>query len=115
MKESTKGALLSALVYPGLGQLLLGARFSGVLFAVLTTTGLLIFIYRLTIRISRAMDQILPALTGNLGDLRKIFAIIDQSTYSDWSGEIISLMVVVICWGASIIHAYWVGCRLDRT
>jgi len=115
MKESTKGALLSALVYPGLGQLVLGAKFSGVLFAVLTTGGLLVIIYRITIRAYRALDQILPALTGDFGDLRKIFTILEQSTYPGWSGEIFCLTFVFICWGASIIHAYWVGCRLDRT
>ena len=115
MKESIKGALLSALVYPGLGQLILGAKFKGISFAVLTTAGLLVIIYRMTIRIYRALDLILPALTGNFGDLPKILTILDQSTYPDWSGEIISLIVVVICWGASIIHAYWLGCRLDRT
>ena len=115
MKESTKGALLSALVYPGAGQLVLGAKISGVLFAAITTAGLLAVVYRLTIRINQAFDQILPALTGDFGDLRKSFLILDQSAYSCWSGEIFSLIGAFICWCVSIIHAYWVGCQLDRT
>ena len=115
MKESTKGALLSALVYPGLGQLVLGAKVSGVFFAVLTTTGLLLILYRITIRVYRALDQILPELTGRFGDLRNVLALVDQSTYPGWTVEIISLILVFVCWGASILHAYWVGSRLDRT
>ena len=115
MKESTKGTLLSALVYPGLGQLVLGAKWSGLSFAVLTTAGLLVIIYRLTIRIYLALTQIPYTLTGNLRDLGKIFTIIDQSAYPDWSTELFCLIIVAICWVASIIHGYWAGRRLDRT
>lgn len=114
MKESTQGALLSALVYPGLGQLVLGAKVSGVFFAALTTTGLMVILYRLTIRVYRALDQILPALTGKFEDLRNILAMVDQSTYPNWTVEIISLILIFVCWGASIVHAYWAGRRLDR-
>ncbi len=115
MKESTKGALLSALVYPGLGQLVLGAKLSGAFFAASTTAGLLVILYRLTVRIYRALDQILPELTGKVGDLRNVLAVLDQSTYPSWSVEKISLIVVSACWAASVIHAHWVGTRLDRT
>ena len=115
MKESTKGALLSALVYPGLGQLVLGSKITGVGFAIITSAGLLVIIYRITKRIYQSMDLILPMLTGKIGDIRKVLDLINQSTYPDWSGELISLTVIVICWLAAIMHAYWVGCRLDRT
>jgi TM2 domain-containing membrane protein YozV len=45
MKESTKGVLLSGLVYPGLGQLILGRITTGIIFILLTTTGFFIFIH----------------------------------------------------------------------
>ncbi len=115
MKESTKGALISALVYPGLGQLVLGSKRSGVLFTGLTTVGLLVIIYRITMRFYLALDQIPTILTGNLQDLGKIFTILDQSAYPDWSTESKCLLIVAVCWVASIIHAYWAGSRLDRT
>ena len=115
MKESTKGILLSALVYPGLGQLVLGSKWSGILFAGLTTAGLLVIIYRLSIRFYLALDQIPTILTGDLRDLGRIFTIIDQSAYPDWSIECYGLLIVAICWVTSIIHACWAGNRLDRT
>jgi hypothetical protein len=65
MKESTKGVLLSGLVYPGLGQFVLEAKFSGVLFAILTTAGLLVIFYRLTVRIYHALDPILSRPRSN--------------------------------------------------
>jgi hypothetical protein len=39
MKNSTKGMLLSGLIYPGLGQLILGHVFSGIIFVLLATIG----------------------------------------------------------------------------
>ena len=115
MKESTKGALISALVYPGLGQLVAGSKWSGISFASLTTAGLLVIIYRITMRFYLALDQIPSILTGNLRDLGKLFTILDQSAYPDWSIELYGLILVAICWIGSIIHAYWAGSRLDRT
>ena len=115
MKESTKGSLLSALVYPGLGQLVLGSKWSGVLFTSLTTVGLLVIIYRMTMRFYRSLDQIPTLLTGDPHDLGKLFTILDQSAYSSWSTELGCLLIVAVCWVASIIHAYWAGSRLDRT
>ena len=115
MNESTKGALISALVYPGLGQMVQGLKWSGVLFASLTTVGLLVIIYRITIRFYLSLDQISTVLTGNLQDLGKIFTILDQSAYSGWSTELSCLLIVAVCWVVSIIHAYWAGSRLDRT
>ena len=65
MKESTKGALLSLLVYPGVGQLALGLRISGVFFAGLATAGLLVIIFRITLRFFHALDPILLSLADN--------------------------------------------------
>jgi TM2 domain-containing membrane protein YozV len=46
MKKSIKGVLLSGLVYPGLGQFILGHITTGIIFILLTTAGFFIFICR---------------------------------------------------------------------
>jgi len=114
MKESTKGALLSFLIYPGLGQLVLGFKSSGVLFAVLSTTGLLVIIYRFTLRIFHAIDPILSSLANNTLSLSKIIEIVNESSYDSWRVESISLVFLFLCWIAAGVHAHLAGGRIDR-
>ena len=114
MKESTKGALLSFLVYPGVGQLVLGLKFSGILFAVLTTAGLLVVIYRITLRAFHALDPILSSLADHTLNFSKIIEIINHAPYDSCRIEGISLVFLVLCWIAAGVHAYLAGGRIDR-
>ena len=114
MKESTKDALLSALVYPGLGQLVLGSKLSGAFFAVLTTAGLLVIIYRITVRIYHALDPLLSALAENTLNWSKLIEIVNLSPYDSWRVEAISLVFLLSCWVAAGVHAYLAGQKIDR-
>ena len=114
MKESVKGALLSALVYPGLGQLVLGSKMSGALFAVSATAGLLVVIYRLTVRIYHAIDPILVSLADNTLNWHKLCEFVNRPPYDNWQVEAISLVFLLSCWVAAGVHAYIAGLRIDR-
>jgi hypothetical protein len=114
MKESTKGALLSFLVYPGLGQLVLGFKSSGVFFAVLATFCLLVIVYRLTMRIYQALDPMISLLANNSLSLSKTIEILNQSSYSSWRVEGLSLAFLMFCWIAAGLHAVLAGGRIDR-
>ncbi len=114
MKESTKGVLLSGLVYPGLGQFVLEAKFSGVLFAILTTAGLLVIFYRLTVRIYHALDPILSLLANNTLNWNRFIAILSHSSYDSWQIEGISLVLFLDCWVLASLHAFFVGQKIDR-
>ena len=114
MKESTKGALLSVLVYPGLGQLVLGLKISGVLFAVSATAGLLVILYRITLRFFHALDPILSSLADNSLNLSKFFEIVSRSPDDSWRVEGISLLCLLLCWIAAGLHAYLAGQRIDK-
>lgn len=114
MKESTKGALLSALVYPGLGQLVLGLKSSGALFAILTTAGLLVIIYRITVRIFQALDPIVSSLAEKALTWSKFIEIGSHSSYDSWQVEGISLVFLLLCWIAAGLHAYLAGRKVDR-
>ena len=114
MKDSTQGALLSLLVYPGAGQLALGLKTSGILFAVLATAGLLVIIFRITVRIFQALDPILSSLADNSLNSSKFFEILNRSPYDSWQVEGISLGFLLLCWIAAGLHAYLAGRRIDQ-
>jgi hypothetical protein len=113
MKESTKGALLSLLVYPGLGQLLLGLRFSGVLFAVLATAGLLVIIYRITLRMLHALDPILSSAADKTLQWNELVKILRHGRYDSWQVEGICLIFLLVCWMVAGVHAYIAGRKID--
>ena len=114
MKQATKGALLSGLVYPGTGQLFLGRMICGLAFIVLVTLSLGILIYRIAIRIYLIMDQMLLMRANNTLDYRKLIDLLNRAGYTNWDVELISLIVVVCCWVVSIVHAYYLGLNAER-
>ena len=107
MKDSVKGMLLSGLVYPGVGQLVVGSKLIGAGFVFATTAGLFIIIYRLTRRIYQAIEQLL--LTGETPKIATFIELIGQSTYKNWRVEGFCLILVLCCWVVSILHAYLIG------
>ena len=113
MKPSTKGAFLSGLVYPGAGQMYLGRIFSGLACISLVTIGLGVFIYRVAKRIYFAIDPAIPMWENNTLSFQKFIKLIDQAEYANWNLELICLGVVVFCWIASVVHAYFLGKHLD--
>lgn len=105
--------LLSGLVYPGLGQLVLGRAFSGVLFIILATAGLIVFIYGIFQRAARGMDEILPLLANNELDFNTLKELVSRHSAGGWEAETISLIGIAGCWLAAIVHAYFVGRKLN--
>jgi TM2 domain-containing membrane protein YozV len=114
MKNSTKGMLLSGLVYPGLGQLILGHVVSGIIFVLLATTGFTILLYRIMQRISGAIDQILPLLADKKLDLNTLIKLLNRHPAGGWGLENISLIGIIGCWLLAIGHAYLAGKKIDR-
>ena len=106
--------LLSGLVYPGLGQLILGHVFSGVALVLLATTGFSIFLYRIMQRLWRVIDQILPLLAEKKLDVHTLIELLNQDPAGGWWLENISLIGVVGCWLFAVGHAYFVGRKIDR-
>jgi hypothetical protein len=113
MKESTRGVLLSGLVYPGIGQLILGQVTAGVLFILLTTAGLFAFIYRIVQRAVSGIDEILPLLANNEIDINTLNEQLSRDSAGGWGAEIISLIGVASCWLAAMVHAYFAGKKID--
>lgn len=114
MKESTKGMLLSGLVYPGLGQLILGRVLWGIVFVFFATAGFIVLIYRIIQRSARVADQILPLLADDNIDLNSLKDLLGRNFTGGWGLENACLAVIVGCWLVAIVHAYYVGKKIDR-
>jgi hypothetical protein len=97
MKNSTKGMLLSGLVYPGLGQLILGCVFSGIIFALLATAGFSVLLYRIVQRTLRVIDQILPLLADKRLDVHALVELLNRDFAGGWRLENICLIGIAVC------------------
>ncbi len=114
MKRSTKAVLLSGLVYPGLGQMVLGSKGIGAAFMALTTAGIAGMVYSVAKRASSMADQIMPTLGKGASGIETLLKMSRPPTTEGASLENASLVVVACCWAASAIHAYLLGKRLER-
>jgi TM2 domain-containing membrane protein YozV len=113
MKASTRGMLFSGLVYPGLGQMILGRMTSGIILALLATVTFVVLIYRVAERVYRLIDQILPLLADNALDVATLKELLSRDADGGWGVEKICLIGLVICWLVAIGHAYFVGKKID--
>lgn len=109
MKSSIKGVLLSGLVYPGAGQVVMGRWFSGYFFIILTTAGLGLLMYRIYIRVLFILTEVIPQITPDISIMTKISSILTQAPYTSWRLESYCLSFVGCCWLAAVVHAYIVG------
>ena len=105
--------LLSGLVYPGVGQLTLGRVPAGIVFICLTTAGLIVLIYRVVQRAVHVVDKLLPLLADNNVDVTTLNETIRRDSAAGWGLETISLAVIVSCWLLAIVHAYFIGKKID--
>lgn len=107
MNKATKAALLSALLFPGLGQMYLKRYARGLILMVLILAGLGVWIADATVRALRELDRM--QIQGGLVDPT---AIAGRAAASAASGEWYSpllLPMIVVCWLLSVIDAYRLG------
>jgi TM2 domain-containing membrane protein YozV len=114
MKASTRGMLLSGLVYPGLGQMLLGHKLTGIMLILGTSAGLIVLTYRLVQRTYRIMEQAIPRLADEALDLQTLKDLVERCSAGGWGVEVICLIGITGCWLLAIVHAYFIGRKIDR-
>nr|WP_315398469.1 DUF6677 family protein [uncultured Duganella sp.] len=106
MKPSTKAALVSALIFPGLGHLVLKRPMRGCLFIVpaLLAIG---FLLRTTLALASALVAEIDS--GKLAlDPLDILARIHASGVDNPATNAASL-VILLCWVGSVADAFWLG------
>lgn len=114
MKPSTKGAILSGLGFPGVGQILLGRKWEGTGFIIVTSVAILAVLYSAVQRIPLILEKLIPEMErGNL-TLAMIFKETHRITAMGGTAlEQISLWTILFCWALSLAHAYLVGRKLE--
>ena len=114
MKTSIKAALLSALVFPGLGQMYLKRYVRGLIPMVFILTGLGVLIVQATVGALQVLDKIQIQLQGGTVDMNAVSNLAaGSSTHGDPYSSLISLGIAG-CWVFSVIDAYMLGKEKDR-
>lgn len=113
MKQSIKGVLLSGLIFPGLGQVLLGAGKRGWLIIFVTV----VFLGAIVVAATQKALVILETL-GKEGKPLNSDAIseaaIRASADSGSASFSFFLLALALCWLFSIIDAYRIGAGQDH-
>ena len=113
MKNSLKGALLSGLVFPGLGQIILKHYKRGLALMLTVSAGLLIIIVKAVQQAVTILEKI--EAQGGAIDMNTISKAATQaSTTSDSLIFYLALLLIILCWIFSVIDAYRIGKKKDK-
>ena len=112
MKYSVKAVLLSALIFPGLGQLLLKFYKTGVTIAAIAFTCMATVVTQAVSKAMSIAEQIHSS--GAIPDTASIAESI-QLSGADYDSSLINLAMLglVSCWLVSVVHAYIAGRARD--
>lgn len=110
MKKAIKAALLSALVFPGAGHLLLKSYISASLFAATTLTAAYLLIAK---TIENALQIVNKIQSGEVApDITAITqSLTQQTTQDDLLLTNITTSILVVTWVIAIVDAYRIGRR----
>jgi hypothetical protein len=112
MKSSLKGALLSGLVLPGLGQLWLKQYAKGAALIIAVSAAMALIVAKAARHALTILEQ--AEATGTVD----MVAIVNSASRAsarpdDWQTTV-AMAVLVICWVAGVVDAYLAGKKLDR-
>jgi hypothetical protein len=99
MKKSTKAALLSALVFPGVGHFYLKKYIPGVVLFSISAAGLCLIISKTVERVLQMVEKAVEP------DVAAIMQAVSSQTDSAYLLEIASA-IFMICWVIGIIDSY---------
>jgi len=113
MNRSLKGALLSGLVFPGLGQVVLGAKKRGGLLILTVVFCLGVIVVSATQKALMILERL--AEEGKPLDIQSISeAATHASTTPGTVAFNLFFLIMILCWLFSIADAYRIGARQDR-
>jgi len=113
MKIPTKAALLSGLILPGIGHIVLKQYLRGSLLVLFSLLALSIIVTRVFQRALTIVDRInsgdIPADTGAIADM-----VSNSASAADGFTENIALLVLGACWLIGIIDSYRIGIAQEK-
>jgi TM2 domain-containing membrane protein YozV len=109
MNKAIKAALLSALVFPGSGQLYLKRYWRGLMMMTLVVLALAVMIVRATVV---ALDSLrIMQVDGKATDVNVISHLAETSSASIFTDNTAVLVFLVLCWVFSVVDAYRIAKR----
>jgi hypothetical protein len=112
MNNSLKGALLSGLVFPGLGQVILKHYKRGIVFMVAVLAGLSVIVVKASQQALAIVEKIQSE--GGAIDMNTISKAATQaSTTSESFIFNLVLLLIILCWIIGIVDAYRIGRKKD--
>jgi len=113
MSRAIKAALLSALLFPGLGHFFLKKYIAGTVLAGVTVAGLYIVVAQ---AVESALQITERIRNGEIQpDVAKLTALVSgQAAGADVQLLNMATAVLVICWVAGIVDAYRIGYAQDK-
>jgi len=112
MKNATKGALLSGLVFPGLGQYVLGEKKLGLGLISLTAAALAVVGIELTRMVTTVLHTIGPALEKGGDPASLAQAAVRSMGGGSWAYQV-AAWVIPVCWVVGLVHAWRLGQKRD--
>lgn len=108
MKQAVKGALLSGLLYPGLGQLFLGRRLRGLLFILLATLSLVTLVTQATGKALALVER-----AESEGSALDLVAIAHAAWRTSLAAPLARWAAVALAagWVLSVVDAFLLGIR----
>jgi TM2 domain-containing membrane protein YozV len=107
MKKSTAAALLSGLVFPGLGHLYLKRWIPGILFGGIAGTATY---YIVSIAVNIALDIVEKIQSGAVSsDVDSISVLVSQQLSASEQATNMATMALLACWVIGIIDSYRQG------
>ena len=112
MKNAIKGALLSGLIFPGLGQIVLKSYKRGIGLMIVCIAGLIVFVIQATQKAFLILENI--AQEGGAIDMGTISNAAGQASAAyDSSTVNIALLLIIVCWVIGVVDAYRIGMQQD--
>jgi hypothetical protein len=112
MKPQYKAALLSGLVFPGVGYLPLKCYYRGVVIVVLTGISLFGLIQITLMKTQILMDQMIAGEVSQ--DLLSMLAAMEHISQISMGWQDYAGYSLLVCWLVSIVDGYRVGKRIGQ-
>jgi len=114
MKRATKAALLSGLVFPGIGHLYLKVRARGYALLVTALVALSVIIRTAYQQAQLVVDEVLSGQVAMDSDAIAQ-AVADSASTADSLVYNVAVIVLVACWLGAIFDAYRLGARDEES
>ena len=112
MNNSLKGALLSGVVFPGLGQVILKHYKRGIALMLIVLVSLLVIVVKAVQQVFTVLEKIeSEGVAINMSTISN--AVTQATTTSDSFIFNFVLLLIIFCWIIGVVDAYRIGKRRD--